>query len=196
MIVSAAMAAEQAAHVAAHESIWQDPTFWVGLAFCLTVVVLAKPLGKFLGNALQARSDAIAAKLEEAKRLREEAHALLLEYQQKQQEAQKEADALLQKTKDNAEKMRSEACDAFEKELEKRESLAMARLENAKNQAMEEVRNLAIDIALKTTEKILTNELDGEQCKDRFFETYEPRYPDTFKWNYWDDQYIRALLWQ
>lgn len=23
----------------------------------------------------------------------------------------------------------------------------------------------------------------GEQCKDRFFETYEPRYPDTFKWN-------------
>ena len=65
MIVSAAMAAEQAAHVAAHESIWQDPTFWVGLAFCLTVVVLAKPLGKFLGNALQARSDAIAAKLEE-----------------------------------------------------------------------------------------------------------------------------------
>ena len=36
----------------------------------------------------------------------------------------------------------------------------------------------------------------GEQCKDRFFETYEPRYPDTFKWNYWDDQYIRALLWQ
>lgn len=165
MIVSAAMAAEQAAHVAAHKSIWQDPTFWVGLAFCLTVVVLAKPLGKFLGNALQARSDAIAAKLEEAKRLREEAHALLLEYQQKQQEAQKEADALLQKTKDNAEKMRSEACDAFEKELEKRESLAMARLENAKNQAMEEVRNLAIDIALKTTEKILINELDGEQGK-------------------------------
>ena len=36
----------------------------------------------------------------------------------------------------------------------------------------------------------------GEQCKDRFFETYEPRYPDTFKWNYWDDQYIRALLWR
>lgn len=36
----------------------------------------------------------------------------------------------------------------------------------------------------------------GEQCKDRFFETYEPRYPDTIKWNYWDDQYIRALLWR
>ena len=36
----------------------------------------------------------------------------------------------------------------------------------------------------------------GEQYKDKFFETYEPRYPDTFKWNYWDDQYIRALLWR
>lgn len=36
----------------------------------------------------------------------------------------------------------------------------------------------------------------GEQCKDSFFETYEPRYPDTFKWNYRDDQYIRALLWR
>ncbi len=163
MIISTAYAAERAATAAVHGSVWQDPTFWVGVAFCLTVIVLAKPLGRFLGNALQARADGIAAKLEEAKKLREEAHALLLEYRQKQQEVQKETEALLQKTKDNAEKMRAEARDAFERDLKKREELAMNRLQAAKEQAVEEVRNLAIDIALKTTEKILIKELDGEK---------------------------------
>ena len=59
--------------------------------------------------------------------------------------------------------MRAEARDAFERDLKKREELAMNRLQAAKEQAVEEVRNLAIDIALKTTEKILIKELDGEK---------------------------------
>ncbi len=33
----------------------------------------------------------------------------------------------------------------------------------------------------------------GEQCKDRFFETYEPRYPDIDQWNSWYAEYRRSF---
>lgn len=169
MIISAAFAAEQAAH-AAHGSIFQDPTFWVGLAFCLTVLVLAKPVGRFLSDALQARSDGIAEKLNEAKKLRDEAQALLAEYRKKHQEVRLESEALLQKAKDNAESIRAQAQEALEKDLKKREELALNRLAGAKAQAMDEVRDLAVEIALKTTEKILKQELSGEKGKELILE--------------------------
>lgn len=163
MIISAAYAAEQAAHAAGHGSLLQDPTFWVGLAFCLTVAVLAKPVGRMLGDALQSRADGIASKLEEAKKLREEARALLLDYQQKQQDSRKEAEALLQKAQDNAEKIKIETQNEFEAKLQKREEMALARLKLAEEKATEEVRDLAVNIALTTVEKILSENLSGEE---------------------------------
>jgi F0F1-type ATP synthase membrane subunit b/b' len=69
-----------------------DATFWalVGLVIFLGIVVYVKVPG-MIAKALDKRADKIRNELEEARKLREEAQALLAEYQKKRKEAEKEA---------------------------------------------------------------------------------------------------------
>ena len=69
-----------------------DATFWalVALIIFLAVVVYLKVPG-MIGKSLDDRAEKIRNELEEARKLREEAQALLAEYQKKRKEAEKEA---------------------------------------------------------------------------------------------------------
>lgn len=163
MIISAASAAETAQTAAAHHSIFQDPTFWVAVAFCLTVVVIVKLAGKSISGILQARADGIASKLEEARKLRDEAEALLQEYQKRQDNARQEMDTALNSAKIRAEQLKKSIQAEFDEKLKSKEAAAEARLARAAEEATEEVRNLAVSVALKALEKILSEKLTEEQ---------------------------------
>lgn len=163
MIISAASAAETAQTAAAHHSMFQDPTFWVAVAFCLTVLVIVKLAGKSISDILQARADGIASKLEEARKLRDEAEALLQEYQKKQDNARQEMDTALDSAKIRAEQLKKSIQTEFDEKLKNKEAAAEARLARAAEEATEEVRNLAVSVALKTLEKILSEKLTEEQ---------------------------------
>ncbi|MBL4645099.1 MAG: ATP F0F1 synthase subunit B, partial [Rhizobiales bacterium] len=85
-----------------------DATFWalVGLVLFLALIIYLKVPGK-MGEALDKRSDAIRSELEDARRLREEAQALLAEYQRKQREAEREAEDIINQAKREAKAMTS-----------------------------------------------------------------------------------------
>src|SRR5262245_59891097 len=80
-----------------------DATFVALLAFVLFFIVLIwlKVPGMLI-NALDARSQAIAKELHEARRLREDAERLLAEYQAKQAAAEVEAEAIVAHAKEQA----------------------------------------------------------------------------------------------
>ena len=72
----------------------KEPEFWVAVAFVLFIGVLVYVgAHKKVTDALDHRSARIKAELDEARRLRDEAGKLLAEYQRKQREAEREADA-------------------------------------------------------------------------------------------------------
>jgi F-type H+-transporting ATPase subunit b len=75
-----------------------DATFWalVGLLIFIGIIVYVKVPG-MIGGALDKRADQIRNELEEAKKLREEAQALLAEYQKKRKEAEKEAAEIVER---------------------------------------------------------------------------------------------------
>ena len=52
-------------------------SFWLSVAFLIFVGLVAKPVGRVVGNALDARADRIRQELDEALKLKEEAQALL-----------------------------------------------------------------------------------------------------------------------
>ena len=83
-----------------------DAEFWVAVAFLIFLGVLAK-LGvhRKILNALDDRSARIKVELDEARRVREEAQALLAEYQRKRQDADREADAIVVAAKAEAERL-------------------------------------------------------------------------------------------
>ena len=69
-----------------------NTTFWVGVAFAgfIFLVVYFKA-HKTVGTMLDERAATIEAQIEEAKNLRAEAENLLIEYQRKQRDAEREA---------------------------------------------------------------------------------------------------------
>ena len=86
--------------LAAYASPFHNPTFWVAVAVILFFVLLIyKGVFKALGNALDNRAEKIRTELDEAKRLREEAQALLASYQRKQKEAEEQAEQIIVKAR-------------------------------------------------------------------------------------------------
>ena len=139
-----------------------NPTFWVGVAFlCFIGILIYFKVPGMITKLLDDRAEAIRSELDEARRLREEAQALLSEYQRKQQEAEKEAEAIIAQAKREAEALASESNKALAESLERRSKMAEEKIARAEAQALSEVRSAAVDAALSAAEKIIAGKVTG-----------------------------------
>jgi F-type H+-transporting ATPase subunit b len=138
-----------------------DPTFWVLVAFALFVVGVWKPGSKAITQMLDDRAEKIRTDLDRAAKLREEAQALLADYQKKQRDALNEAEAIMAQAKAEAERLSAQAAADLETSLKRREQLALQRIAQAEQQAMADVRAAAVDVAVAATGKLLAEKLDA-----------------------------------
>jgi F-type H+-transporting ATPase subunit b len=140
---------------------------WVAIAFLCFLGLLA-----YLGahrkilDAIDARTARIKAELGEAKRLREEAEALLAEFQRKGREAESEAAAIIAGAKAEAERLTAEAKTKMEDFVARRTKMAEAKIVQAEAQALADVRSAATDAAVAAAEKILTTSAKGQVAED------------------------------
>ncbi len=122
---------------------------------------LPEGAGKLTGQ-LDARAERIRAELEQAKALREEAQETYAEYQRKAEEAQQEAENIVAHAREEsarlAEKMRSE----LEASLERRKAQAESKIAQAEQQAIDDVRMRAVEIATAAAARILEEEMKGD----------------------------------
>jgi len=146
-----------------------DATFWalVALIIFLAVVVYLKVPG-MIGKSLDDRAEKIRNELEEARKLREEAQALLAEYQKKRKEAEKEAGDIVDAAKREAEMITTEAKQKTEEYVARRTALAEQKIAQAEADAMEEVRGSAVDMALAAATKIIGDKVTGDTATDLF----------------------------
>lgn len=138
-----------------------DPTFWVLVSFIIFVGLVWKPGSKAVAQMLDDRAEKIRSDLEKAAKLREEAQALFAEYQKKQRDALKDAEAIVAAAKAEAEALSKQAVADLEASLKRREQLALQRIAQAEVQATADVRAAAVDLAMAATRKILTDKLDA-----------------------------------
>ncbi len=141
--------------------ILSAPETWVAVAFVIFVVLVWKPAQKALLSALDARAARIDKELSEAARLREEAQALLAQYQRKHRDAMKEADEIITHARAEADRLAQQAARDLEASLKRREELAIQRIAQAEQQATADVRAAAVDVAIAATEQLLKEKLDG-----------------------------------
>ena len=139
----------------------RDPEFWILVAFVAVIVLLWKPAGRAVTKALDDRAEKIRIDLDRAAKLRTDAQALLTEYQQKQRDALKEAEAIMAQAKADAERLQAQAAADLDAALKRREQMALQRIAQAEQQALAEVRAAAVDIAIAATGKLLTEKLDA-----------------------------------
>jgi F-type H+-transporting ATPase subunit b len=138
-------------------------TFWVFLALLVLVGLmfyLGVP-GKIIG-ALDARGEKIRQELADAARLRDEAKALLAEYQRRRGEAVAEAEAIIDQARREADVMAQEARDRLEDYVTRRTKAVEQRIAQAESQAVTEVRSRAVDVATDAASRILAEKADGQ----------------------------------
>lgn len=150
-------------------SLLQDPHFWVFLATVIFAFVAFQKGKKPLLDLLDKRSSRIRDELEEAERLRSEAHHLLTEYQRKHRDALHTAQQIIENARETASRIRAEAEEALDETLKRRELQLAERIKRAEITAITEIRNQAADIAIGATEKILREQLshDGGKLVDK-----------------------------
>ena len=143
--------------------IFSNPETWVAIAFIIFVVLAGKPLVRGIGKTLDARAARIKAELDEARALRDEAQKLLADYQKKQQEAMRDAEAIVRQARGEAERLKTEAAANLDAAFARREKMAMDKIAQAEAQAIADVRNHAIDVAVAAAEQLLKSKTDAQR---------------------------------
>lgn len=140
-----------------------DPEFWVLIAFLVAIGFLISKARPIVTGALDQRAARIKAELEEARRLREEAQKSLAEYQRKQRDALKEAEAIIAHARSEAERAGERAARDLAAAIERRQRLALERVALAESKAMAEVRDTAVDIAVAALRQVMAQDLDAQR---------------------------------
>lgn len=163
-MISLAQAAETATDAAMHAPFYTSTSFWTAMAFVIFVAGFGKKIAVIVAGMLDERGTRIKNEIEEVTRLRAEAQDLLVEYQKKQRDAETEAKAIVEYAREEAARIAAEAKEALSAGLERREQLAEERIKQAETKAMDQVRALAVDVAIEATRSILADSLSDTKA--------------------------------
>jgi F-type H+-transporting ATPase subunit b len=146
---------------------FQEAEFWVAVAFLIFVgFLIYLGVHNKLAAALDTRSARIKSELDEARRLRDEAADLLATYQNKRDQAETEAAAIVAEAQAEAERIAAEARAKMEEFVARRTKLAETKIAQAEVQAVADVRAAAADAAVAAAERILTESAKGKVADD------------------------------
>ena len=139
-----------------HEvNFFAEPPSWVAIAYITFFLLLGRKLWAAIAGMLDARTDAVRAELDEAKRLREEAEAMLRDASARRVAAIADANALLEGARAEAIRLAAAAEAEAKAAAARRERMALDRIAAAEKAAVDEVRIAAAEIAAAAAERVI-----------------------------------------
>lgn len=144
-----------------------EAEFWVAVAFVIFLAVLWR-LGvhRKAIQSLDQRAKRIADELDEARKLRDEAQAILAESEKKRREAEREAQDIITGAREEAERVAAEAKAKAEEFVARRTQMAQQKIAQAESQAVAEVRAAAAEAAVSASQRILGRTVQGKVADD------------------------------
>ena len=138
---------------------------WEVLGFVLVIALIVwKGVPGIVGKMLDERAAVISAELDEAKRLRAEAAALLIDYQKRAAGAEAEAQAIVADARAEAARFAEEARAGLTTQIARREAAARDKIAQAEAAALNEIRSLAADAAVSGAQKLILARLDEKRA--------------------------------
>ena len=142
-----------------------NPETWVAVGFVLVIALLLwKGVPGMVGKMLDQRAAVISAELEEAKKLRAEAAALLADYQKRAAGAEAEAATIVEAAKAEAAQFSRDSRAALAQQIERRALAAKDKIAQAEAAALNEIRALAADAAVSGAQKLIAARLDEKRA--------------------------------
>ncbi|GAA4776812.1 hypothetical protein [Novosphingobium ginsenosidimutans] len=159
LFVLAAEAAEAAEHGAAHaapEAFGLGPVTWVALAMTVLILVaIWKKVPAMITSGLDNNIAEIRKQLDEAKALRAEAEALRQEYADKIAGAEKDAAAMIEHAKSEADAIVAKAEVDTKALIKRREKMAEDKIAAAERGAIAELRAKAANAAASAARQLI-----------------------------------------
>ncbi|HYB05711.1 MAG TPA: ATP F0F1 synthase subunit B [Methyloceanibacter sp.] len=143
-----------------------EPEFWVAVSFFIFLGVLFYfGVHKKLASLLDARAALISEELEEARRLRDEAEKVLADYRRKEGEAVNEAEGIIALAAKEAEILAAETRQSVKELFDRRMKLAEQKIARAQQDAVREVRSVAVDAAVAAAQTLIVEKLTPDRAE-------------------------------
>ncbi|MEL7253441.1 MAG: F0F1 ATP synthase subunit B [Pseudomonadota bacterium] len=134
----------------------------IGFILFFSVLFYLKVPG-LLGGLLDKRAEGIQAELNEARAVREEAQAVLAEFERKQKEVQDQADRIVATARDEAAEAAEQAKADLAVSIERRIKAAEDQIASAEASAVKEVRDRAINVAVDVAKEVVAKQITAAQ---------------------------------
>jgi F-type H+-transporting ATPase subunit b len=143
-------------------SFFWEAESWVAIAFLILMAIFWK-LGvpAMVTKALDDRAGRIKGELDEARVLKEEAQKVLAEAERRRRDAEKEAEGIVAGARADAERVAAEAKIKVEEFVARRTKMAEAKIAQAEQQAVADVRAAAADAAVAAAGEVLRGSVKG-----------------------------------
>ena len=138
-----------------------DATFWVMVSFFLFIGLLIYfQIPQKIKSSLDENIGGIKNQINEADKLKEDAKNILTEHEKKISNSKAEVKFLISKANEEAEKNVIKTNQNFHNLMDNRKKNAEERIKQLKNQALKDIKNTSVKIAIESVEKLLKNSLD------------------------------------
>ena len=151
-----------------------DATFWVAVSFFIFIGVLIyfKIPNKVI-TTLNESINLIKGEINDADKLKEESKNILSEYEKKISSAKVEIDLMLNSAVNEADKNVLKTNKEFHEQMENRKQNTEDLIKQMKNQALKDIKNASVKIAIKSVESLLKNSLDKNKLNKIFVSSVE-----------------------
>ena len=151
-----------------------DATFWVAVSFviffgALIYLKIPKKINELLGNMISG----IRKEIDESEKLRSETKNMLDEAQKKLDSADKEVNKIIKQAKDDSEKLVLEMNEKFHNSSEIKKNAAQQKINQMKENAIKDIKNTSIKIAIESVKKIISTSVDKSKLDNLFDKNLE-----------------------
>ena len=138
-----------------------DATFWVMISFLAFISLLIYfKIPQKIKSLLEENIANIKNQIDEADKLKEDAKNILAEHEKKISNSKNEVKIMINKANEDSEKNVIRTNKDFHNLMETRKKNAEERIRQLKNQALKDIKNASVKIALESVEKLIKNSLD------------------------------------
>jgi len=146
-----------------------DATFWVAISFVIFIgVLIYLKIPQKINDLMNNMINAIKSEIEEAEKLKNETKKLLNDSQIKIENAHKESQKIINTTKVESEKLIIEMNEKFFQSSENRKKITDQKILQMKNNAIKDIKDASVKIAIESTSKIIQTSIDKSKL-DTFF---------------------------
>ena len=151
-----------------------DATFWVAISFLIFLgLILYFKIPSKVKSILNEKINYIKNQINDAEKLKDEAKNILSEHEKKISNSKAEIKRMIDKANEEVEKNILKSNSNFHTLMDNRKKNAENRIKQMKSQAVKDIKNTSVKIAIESVERLLKNSLDKSKLDKLYLSSLE-----------------------